>query len=134
MASARLIQDTIPRGHGITRLPVALLLLLFARPAYSQGNSDVYWHTDPGVKTCSMVIDPSLTQDQWHTFVEQAGAAFGALPEAIALELLDLQLQMCDQRLVAGSLGPQGGSFCCHRDQLFLACQQQPLQALGIVW
>ena len=73
MASARLIQDMNPRGRGITTLPVVLLLFLLARPAYPQGNG-VYWHIDPSVKTCSMVIDPSLTQEQWHTFVRQAGA------------------------------------------------------------
>ncbi len=54
-------------------LPVVMLLLL-ARAAHSQGNDGgVYWHLDPNVKTCSMVIDPSLTQAQWHTFVRQAG-------------------------------------------------------------
>src|SRR5512135_2955322 len=37
-------------------------------------SSDVYWHIDPGVKTCSMVIDPSLTQAQWHRFIKQGGA------------------------------------------------------------
>ena len=36
--------------------------------------SNVYWHIDPGVKSCSMVIDPSLTQAQWQTFIKQAGA------------------------------------------------------------
>ncbi len=38
------------------------------------GGGDVYWRIDPGVKSCSMVIDPSLTQAQWKTFVEQVGA------------------------------------------------------------
>ncbi len=36
--------------------------------------SDVYWRIDRSVKSCSMVIDPSLTQAQWRTFVEQVGA------------------------------------------------------------
>lgn len=41
---------------------------------YGQGNnSDVYWHIDPNVKTCSMVIDPSLTQDQWKRYTRQVG-------------------------------------------------------------
>ncbi|HEY6952305.1 MAG TPA: hypothetical protein VI758_07845, partial [Bacteroidota bacterium] len=35
------------------------------------GHGDVYWHLDPGVKSCSMVIDPSLTQAQWKTFIQQ---------------------------------------------------------------
>ncbi len=36
-------------------------------------SSDVYWHIDPSVKTCSMVIDPSLTQDQWNRYTRQVG-------------------------------------------------------------
>ena len=74
MASACRVQHTILRDHGMTALPVVLLLLVIAPPAHSQGGEGIYWHIDPGVKTCSMVIDPSLTQDQWHTFVQQAGA------------------------------------------------------------
>jgi hypothetical protein len=63
------------RVSGRISTPALGLLLLLTRPAYSQGNDGgVYWHTDPGVKTCSMVIDPSLTQSQWETFVRQAGA------------------------------------------------------------
>ena len=65
--------------------------------------------------------------------VEQTGAAFGTLTEAIPVELLDPQLEVGDQSLVVGDLGPQRGSFRRHRDQFFLTCQQQPLQALGIV-
>ena len=61
------------RGRQLTNLVFPLMLLLLARPAHAQG-SDVYWHIDPNVKTCSMVIDPSLTQAQWGTFVRQAGA------------------------------------------------------------
>jgi hypothetical protein len=38
-----------------------------------QNGSDVYWHIDPGIKTCSMIIDPSLTQDQWNTYTRQVG-------------------------------------------------------------
>ena len=62
------------RMWGRLSIPGLALLLLLTRPAYSQGNDGVYWHIDPGVKTCSMVIDPSLTQSQWETFVRQAGA------------------------------------------------------------
>lgn len=72
MASARPIPHAIPKAHGVVRFTLVVLLLMVAGPAYPQ--SDVYWHIDPGVKTCSMVIDPALTQDQWHTFVQQAGA------------------------------------------------------------
>ncbi|MBG0860929.1 MAG: hypothetical protein IQL11_15625 [Bacteroidales bacterium] len=53
---------------------VALGLFLLTLTTYGQNNSsDVYWHTDASVKTCSMVIDPSLTQDQWKRFTRQVG-------------------------------------------------------------
>ena len=58
-----------------TGMANALILSAFVTTSYAQGNgSDVYWHIDPGVKSCSMVIDPSLTQAQWKTFVKQVGA------------------------------------------------------------
>ncbi len=46
--------------------------------------SDVYWRIDRNVKSCSMVIDPSLTQAQWKTFVTQVGsiASFKSLAPA----------------------------------------------------
>jgi hypothetical protein len=50
-------------------------LLLCADFLLAQNNGkDVYWHIDRNVKSCSMVIDPSLTQSQWKTFVKQVGA------------------------------------------------------------
>lgn len=49
-------------------------LALCASTSQAQSGSDVYWHIDPNVQTCSMVIDPSLTQDQWHRFTQQVGA------------------------------------------------------------
>ena len=68
-----LIEEGIARARRLTAL-FPLLMLLLVRPAHSQGNDGVYWRIDPNVKTCSMVIDPSLTQAQWGTFVRQAGA------------------------------------------------------------
>ena len=61
-----------------------LLLLLFASPSHA---GDVYWRLDPGVESCSMNIDPSLTQGQWATFTRQAGAmlSFKSLAPAEAL-------------------------------------------------
>jgi len=51
------------------------IVFAFVSTSRAQGNgSDVYWHIDPSVKSCSMVIDPSLTQAQWHTFTRQVGA------------------------------------------------------------
>jgi hypothetical protein len=53
----------------------AFIIFVFASPSYAQGNgSDIYWHIDPSVKSCSMVIDPSLTQAEWKTYVRQVGA------------------------------------------------------------
>lgn len=64
----------VMRGQALTGGMLALIPLLLARPAFPQDTGGgVYWHISPDVKTCSMVIDPSLTQEQWHTFVRQAG-------------------------------------------------------------
>jgi hypothetical protein len=67
-----------------TMAGAVLFLFLSASHAHS---GDVYWHIDPNVGSCSMVIDPSLTQDQWHKFVEQAGAmvTFKSLAPATTL-------------------------------------------------
>lgn len=55
------------------------IAVAFAAVAVTTSNaqatgSDVYWRIDPSVKSCSMIIDPSLTQVQWKTFVKQVGA------------------------------------------------------------
>ena len=53
---------------------VASGMSFFTYATYGQHNGgDVYWHLDPNVKTCSMVIDPSLTQDQWKRYTMQLG-------------------------------------------------------------
>jgi len=58
----------------IKRTGICLALFLFVCVSQAQnGNGEVYWHIDPNVKTCSMVIDASLTQDQWDRFAKQAG-------------------------------------------------------------
>lgn len=68
-------------------MTVALLAFVGVSGSQAQGGGDVYWHVDPSVKTCSMVIDPSLTQEQWHRFNEQAGAivTFKSLAPATTL-------------------------------------------------
>lgn len=56
-------------------IAIALIMVACVPASHAQGNTgDVYWRIDPGVKSCSMVIDPSLTQTQWKTFVQQVGA------------------------------------------------------------
>lgn len=71
---------------------IPLVALLFASPSYSQ--QDVYWHMDPSVKSCSMVIDPSLTQPQWERFTRQVGAiaTFKSLASAEPLGKLNFTL------------------------------------------
>lgn len=58
------------------------------------GELDVYWRLDPNVKSCSMVIDPSLTQAQWHEFTKQVGAisAFKSLAPAQTLGTLSFRV------------------------------------------
>ncbi len=64
---------------------VASGMSFFTITMYGQSNgADVYWHTDASVKTCSMVIDPSLTQDQWKRYTRQLGeiASFKSMASA----------------------------------------------------
>ncbi len=73
----------------------SLLLFLFVSLSHAQtAGTDVYWHIDPGVKTCSMVIDPSLTQAQWHTFVRQVGAIASSKSLASAKTLGTLKFKV----------------------------------------
>ena len=65
-------------------------LIIFLSVSVSQAQStgsDVYWHIDPNVKTCSMVIDRTLTQAQWYKFTKQGGAilSFKSLASAKTL-------------------------------------------------
>jgi len=73
----------------------SLVLFLFVSVSHAQsGGSDVYWHIDPSVKSCSMVIDSSLTQDQWHQFTEESGAimSFKSLSSARTLGKMNFKI------------------------------------------
>jgi hypothetical protein len=64
---------------------IVSVMFFFTYTTYGQHNSsDVYWHVDPSVKTCSMVIDPSLTQGQWKRYTRQVGeiASFKSMASA----------------------------------------------------
>jgi hypothetical protein len=68
---------------------------IFVSASYAHGNGgEVYWHVDPRVKSCSMVIDPSLTQTQWKTFVEQVGpiSSFKSLASAEPLGTMNFNV------------------------------------------
>jgi hypothetical protein len=76
----------------INAMASAFIAFAIVSTSHAQGNgSDVYWHTTPSVKSCSMVIDPSLTQAQWHTFTQQVGAisSFKSLASAKTLSKLN---------------------------------------------
>jgi len=69
-------------------LAIAAFLFLFVSTSHSQSNgTDWYWRIDPSVKSCSMVINPSLTQAQWHRFAREAGTilSFRSLAPATTL-------------------------------------------------
>ena len=52
---------------------VAMVFYFFTLTTYGQHNiSNGYWVVDQGVKTCSIVLDLSLTQDQLMRFSRQA--------------------------------------------------------------
>ncbi len=77
------------------------VIFALASAARAQGNSgDVYWRIDPSVKSCSMVIDPSLTQSQWHTFVQQVGAisTFKSLASAEPLGTMRFDIEIDESR------------------------------------
>lgn len=72
-------------------------LLLCANASQARGgSSDVYWHIDPNVRTCSMVIDPSLTQAQWRTFTRQVGtlSSFKTLSSAKPLGRMNVRVAL----------------------------------------
>jgi len=83
------------RSKPIKGTVISSVLFLFVSVSHAQHqDSNVYWHIDPNVKTCSMVIDPSLTQDQWHRFTEQAGAivSFKSLASAKTLGKMNFNI------------------------------------------
>lgn len=62
-------------GKCLIGAAAAVAIVLSATASQARvDDHDVYWRIDPSVKTCSMVIDPSLTQSQWHKFAKEAGA------------------------------------------------------------
>lgn len=77
------------------RTAAALALSLTVPVLHAQsGGSDVYWRLDPSVKSCSMAIDRSLTQEQWHQFLSQGGAvlSFKALAPASTLGKMNYRI------------------------------------------
>ena len=58
------------------------------------GTNDIYWHIDPTVKECSMVIDPALTQAEWKRFVTQVGplTSFKTLSDAVPLGTMNFRV------------------------------------------
>lgn len=87
------------KGKRLNGAAVALALVLVATASYAQtDDKDVYWRLDSHVKTCSMVIDPSLTQAQWHTFVKQGGAimSFKSLASAKTLGKMNFNIAIDD--------------------------------------
>lgn len=87
------MKEAIVRGTRFVGLAIALVPVLITSPSYAQDGS-VYWHIDPHVKSCSMVIDPSLTQAQWKSFTGQTGAiaSFKSLASAEPLGRLNFTL------------------------------------------
>lgn len=76
------------RNRRLYGMASSLVLFLFVSVSQAQSDSsNVYWHLDPNVNTCSMVIDSSLTQAQWHRFTRQVGAisSFKSLASAKTL-------------------------------------------------
>ncbi len=99
-------------------LSAALILLAVAARAQSGGNG-VYWHIDPSVKTCSMVIDPALTQAQWHTFTRQVGmiASFKSLAPASTLGKMNFRIAIDYGRTPVDQHDPSWINTFTHPDE-----------------
>jgi len=83
------------RSKFLNAAVTSLVPFLFASVSRAQsGGDDVYWHTDSHYETCSMVIDPSLSQAQWHKFTKQAGAvvSFKSLASARTLGKMNFNI------------------------------------------
>lgn len=83
------------RSNLFNGIVTSFFLFLFVPVLNAQSvGSDVYWHIDPSVKTCSMVIDPTLTQPQWHKFVTQVGAiaSFKSMTSANTLGKMNFKI------------------------------------------
>jgi hypothetical protein len=87
------------RSRRINGTVTSLVLFLFAFVSRAQSHhGDVYWHLDPSLNTCSMIINPSLTQAQWHRFTHQAGAilTFKSLASARTLGKMNFNIAIDD--------------------------------------
>lgn len=87
------------RNKLLSATVASLISFLFVSVSQAQSaGDDVYWHIDPSVKTCSMVIDPSLTQAQWHRFTKQVGAiaSFKLLASAKPLGKMNFNIAIDD--------------------------------------
>ncbi len=87
------------RSIRLNGLVTFLVLFLFVSVSYAQSDGgDVYWNIDPSVKSCSMVINPSLTQGQWHRFTKQVGAisSFKSLASAKTLGKMKFNIAIDD--------------------------------------
>ena len=83
------------RSKQFNWMVISLVLLLSASFSQAQNlGGEIYWHIDPNVKTCSMVIDPSLSQGQWHKFVKETGAilSFKSLASANTLGKMNFNI------------------------------------------
>ena len=81
----------------LLHMAAALALSLSAPALHAQSSEgDVYWRLDPSVKSCSMAIDRSLTQDQFHRFISQGGAAltFKSLAPASTLGKMNFRIAL----------------------------------------
>ena len=57
------------------RIAVVAVFSLFHSVSYAQADRPIQHLTDEW-ENCSMILDPSLTQDAWHTFTQEAGIVF----------------------------------------------------------
>jgi len=108
------------KSNRLNGTAVALIsVLVVAVPRVQSHAGDVYWHIDPNVESCSMVMDPALTQDQWHRFAEQAGAmvTFKSMASATTLGKMNFRVSIDASRTPVDQHDPAWINTFTHPDE-----------------
>lgn len=62
------------KNKTLATIAAAFIIALFPSAAFAHGGGkDIKLHVNPKWKECSFQLDPSLTQEAWHQFTQEAG-------------------------------------------------------------
>jgi hypothetical protein len=90
---------TLMKNKIISAFAAACIFALFQSSAFADGGSkNVKLHVNPAWKECSFQLDPSLTQEAWHQFTQEAGVVvyFRSLTDAKPLGVGNYELSILE--------------------------------------